>query len=176
MVRRPCTAARLSVVRIVNLRTIRVLGSAKALIRDTAMQSDWRTETGGALFGYDDGLQLTVAHATGPGPHAVHEERRFLRDLQYTQRAATRLSRETGAQWIGEWHTHPAGAGTPSERDVTTYVSHLVDPNLALCAFAALIVLPIRRRQAIEVHPWILVRIQGDVSLRAERPDEWSTQ
>ncbi|MCB8046019.1 Mov34/MPN/PAD-1 family protein [Microbacterium oxydans] len=35
-----------------------------------------------------------------------------------------------GSQWVGEWHTHPTGPMTPSDRDLASYYAHLSDAEL----------------------------------------------
>jgi integrative and conjugative element protein (TIGR02256 family) len=101
-------------------------------------------ETGGALFGFDAseyGPPL-ISHALGPGPEALREPKLFVRDLDFTRRAAETIHQESAAQWIGEWHTHPAGHPEPSEADLVSYLRHLNDPELGFGMLISCIVVP----------------------------------
>lgn len=117
---------------------------ACGVIRAVAADRTDGLETGGALFGFDPGRGqvLTVTDAIGPGPGATHAPRRFERDLDYTHQQALDIYERTGAEWVGEWHTHPDGGVMPSGLDMATYLQHLDDPALAFDRFAAVIVVP----------------------------------
>lgn len=100
---------------------MRVLISAAAVASIRAeieSRSDGR-ETGGILLGQMDPLRVITAG--GPGPGAVRTKSFFLRDLQYSQELAAREAAYSGAQWVGEWHTHPTGPPHPSSTDLQTY-------------------------------------------------------
>jgi integrative and conjugative element protein (TIGR02256 family) len=127
------------------LTVVRVAAPVLDVVAAEAPRSRDGEEAGGALFGFDaskHGPPL-VSHATGPGQRAFREPDRFLRDLDYTREAAAAIHRETSAQWIGEWHTHPHGQPTPSETDIDSYLRHLRDPELAFETLLALIVAPL---------------------------------
>lgn len=100
------------------------------------------TETGGALFGIEARRDLNIVDATPPGPQALHEPTRFLRDLDYTHQRALEIYGRTGAEWVGEWHTHPTHDLAPSPLDLATYYTHLQDPSLDFVRFIAIIIDP----------------------------------
>lgn len=83
-----------------------------------------------------------ITHAAGPGPNAIRKHNFFLRDRNYTEQQARAAYRDCCSYWTGEWHTHPKGPPTPSERDLASYLGHLGDPELGLGVFLALIVTP----------------------------------
>ena len=99
-------------------------------------------ETGGILLGHAPGdrADLHVTVAGDPGPNAVHEPRRFLRDPAHAQKLADRAWADHQAVWIGEWHTHPAAGPKPSDIDLRSYLQHLEDPELQFTEFLSLIV------------------------------------
>lgn len=97
-------------------------------------------ETGGILLGLDDGRTVSILEAGGPGPNATRGPKRFLRDLDHAQLLAASAWAKDGSQWIGEWHTHPGGKPIPSEIDLCSYHRHLLDPDLHLDRFIAIIV------------------------------------
>src|SRR5579875_2417323 len=112
-----------------SLMNIRMSTSAFDAVADEAPRSRDGLETGGALFGFDaDSYGPTlITHAAGPGPNAVRKRDFFLRDRQYTQAVADAAYADCCARWVGEWHTHPDGPPTPSDRDLKSYLTHLDD-------------------------------------------------
>lgn len=137
-------------------RSAIILRDAREAIIRAAFEGGTELETGGALFGFDDGSEISVTAACGPGPNAVRGPRHFLRDLEHTQAFAATTFAESGAQWIGEWHTHPYGPNEPSGQDIATYAGHLIDPELDFRAFVSVIVVPARQRNDITMHLWCL--------------------
>lgn len=80
-------------------------------------------ETGGTLLGYwSDGDEVLIQDVTGPGPNAVHERHRFVPDHEWQRETIAERYDASGriTTYLGDWHTHPAGGCTPSERDVRT--------------------------------------------------------
>ena len=124
--------------------TVRLGEMARLQVRSIASAHGAATETGGALFGYESrsGTRVTVTEATDPGDHAFHAPTQFTRDIDHTHRRALEIFESTGAEWVGEWHTHPTGDLRPSTLDVSTYRRHLHDPDLGFRVFVALIVDP----------------------------------
>ena len=99
--------------------TVSISPAALASIRAEIAETPPHLETGGILLGTLSPLHVVVAGDAGPG--AVRTPTFFLRDLEYTQKLASVEAAVSGAQWIGEWHTHPTGPPYPSHTDLTTY-------------------------------------------------------
>jgi integrative and conjugative element protein (TIGR02256 family) len=132
-----------------------ILPEALALIGEEAIRSRDGLETGGILLGTDDGQEIVIRHAGGPGPKARRESHRFLRDLAHAQQLAELAWREDQSQWIGEWHTHPSGDLTPSNYDLEAYARHLHDPELNFKRFLTIIV-GLARMDEITAVAWIV--------------------
>jgi integrative and conjugative element protein (TIGR02256 family) len=133
---------------------IQIDATALQHIASTIRSSDPLLETGGALFGPQDGSK--VLHAAGPGSMAEHGTRFFRRDLAYTEQEAERLYQADGSQWIGEWHTHVDAPPTPSDLDLHTYLGHIADRDLGFDRFVALIVATSRPEPILAT--WLLER------------------
>lgn len=81
-------------------------------------------ETGGMLLGYlstAPRCEAVVELVIGAGPKAKHGPTRLVPDGRWQQRQleGIYLSHPT-ATYLGDWHSHPAGAGQPSHRDLRT--------------------------------------------------------
>ena len=78
-------------------------------------------ETGGVLLGHripGDGIGASVATVVGPGPAAVHEPRRFEPDYDWQVAQVAELwTQDELLDYLGDWHTHPAGSTTLSPLD-----------------------------------------------------------
>jgi integrative and conjugative element protein (TIGR02256 family) len=132
-----------------------IIPEALALIGEEAIRSRDGLETGGILLGTDDGQEIVIRHAGGPGPKARRESTRFLRDLAHAQQLAELAWKEDQSQWIGEWHTHPSGDLTPSNYDLEAYARHLHDPELSFKRFLTIIV-GLTRTGEITAVAWIV--------------------
>lgn len=121
---------------------VRVADSALQRIGELAGESADGLETGGILLGFDtpDGVLISVAG--NAGPDALREDCRFIRDTAHAQVLADAVFDETGAVWVGEWHTHPVSGPVPSQLDLRSYATILVDPALAFSRFLSMIVVP----------------------------------
>lgn len=78
-------------------------------------------ETGGILLGYRAPAtsEPVVTAWIGPGPNAIHESDRFAPDHHFQSDKLAQLyaqSRRT-LNYLGDWHTHPGGAGYLSQKD-----------------------------------------------------------
>ena len=115
-----------------------------ASILAEAEQAKDGSETGGILLGFDPDHRgvIRITGVTGAGPHAERTPHRFLRDRDFAQRAADNAFSASGAEWVGEWHTHPAGSSGPSATDLETYRSFLSDDSLGFYVFTCLIATP----------------------------------
>lgn len=117
--------------------------AALRAISDEIRTAPTHLETGGILLGQGDGRpDFHVMRAGAPGPKALHEPTRFIRDLDYATALADQAWNEVQAVWIGEWHTHPIAGPSPSETDLTSYLRHLEDPDLGFECFLSLIIAP----------------------------------
>ncbi|WP_277358261.1 Mov34/MPN/PAD-1 family protein [Arthrobacter vasquezii] len=112
---------------------------ALTAIAREALRSVDGLETGGILLGADTANGIVIQHAGDAGPNAKRAERTFLRDLDHARRIAQSAWVEDGSQWIGEWHTHPAGELSPSDVDLHSYMQHLHDVDLGFNRFVAII-------------------------------------
>jgi len=101
--------------------TATISSAALASIREEIAATPPHLETGGILLGMPDSWSITVAGRAGPG--AVRTPTFFLRDLEFTQQLAAKEAEGSGAQWLGEWHTHPTGPPRPSRTDLHTYAT-----------------------------------------------------
>lgn len=96
-----------------------IVDTALGQMRDLA-SAHAPLETGGMLLGYDaDGSQAVVTGIVGPGQNARHSRFRFRPDYDYQQQQLeTRFARAHGREtYLGDWHTHPSGAGALSWLD-----------------------------------------------------------
>lgn len=85
---------------------------------------DWCTdsgeqETGGILIGrYSELLDLaTVTQVTGPPPDSHRGRTFFERGTRGLQRLLSQVWHRKRGYYLGEWHFHPSGDGTPSHTD-----------------------------------------------------------
>lgn len=118
--------ARLPLVRRV-IWTVDLPDELAAQIRQLAGESVDGRETGGILLGHgpDTGGIIWVRHVGDPGLAAERRAEFFLRDLRHSRELAARAWLADGSEWVGEWHTHPAGGPQPSARDLQTYATIL---------------------------------------------------
>jgi integrative and conjugative element protein (TIGR02256 family) len=81
-------------------------------------------ETGGMLVGYDgvEPLEPVVTFVIGPGPMAEHTLDGFVPDGRWQRAELTRIYAESGGvtTYLGDWHSHPDGAPSPSRKDRRT--------------------------------------------------------
>ncbi len=153
MASRDAPAARLRHLLRPVTRTVTLTARAHSTIRSVCRAERRGHETGGILLGhqYPDG-GLTVTVAGDPGPQAVQTSRSFRRDAVHAEALANGAWQHDGSVWIGDWHTHPAGPHTPSDVDLTAYLSVLHDPDSGFDVFLSLIVVPDGHSHAI--YPW----------------------
>lgn len=157
------------------VRTVTIEAIALDTIRAEVISSSPHLETGGILLGHPAaaGTELRITIAGEPGPHAVHEPRRFSRDPVHAQAIADRAWAAHGAVWIGEWHTHPEAGLLPSDIDLGSYLTHLVDPDLGFEEFLSLIVAGTDTGPGVAA--WIITTshlIEAQLELAAHRDDE----
>jgi len=80
-------------------------------------------EAGGILLGYRKSRALQMIKETYPMPWDRATATSFKRSARGHRVAALREWKRTNstADWIGEWHTHPFGAASPSFTDQRTW-------------------------------------------------------
>jgi integrative and conjugative element protein (TIGR02256 family) len=91
-------------------------------------------ETGGGIFGYESDDQTVVAIASLPGARAKHRRASFTPDrtsMEQVFRAVHELS-EGRYRYLGSWHSHPLGRGTPSRTDAQTAFHMASEPDVRL--------------------------------------------
>ena len=84
----------------------------------SACEEAGRLETGGILIGTysDDGGSARVSRAVGPPEGSQATSTRFVR----SEAGLAELLKQLWAvqqHYLGEWHSHPGGAGVPSAQD-----------------------------------------------------------
>lgn len=99
------------------------------LVSKAALRTFWRylqnqrdsPEAGGILLGRmilgtDD---VVIDHAAPPDPGDIRGRYHFVRKRKAAQARITRIWSETegAVNYLGEWHTHPEDAPTPSPQD-----------------------------------------------------------
>jgi integrative and conjugative element protein (TIGR02256 family) len=80
-------------------------------------------ETGGVLMGYRaEGNTIAVSHVIGPGPHSTQTPITFVPDDEFHRAEVARVYDDTGriSVYLGDWHSHPGGAGALSTTDLRT--------------------------------------------------------
>lgn len=76
-------------------------------------------ETGGVLLGWRDGEDRIVVDMIGPGPLALHGRHAFMPDHRWQLAQLRHTFKQSGGDldYLGDWHTHPAGIAQMSEVD-----------------------------------------------------------
>lgn len=84
-------------------------------------------EAGGILLGCRRGLHLHVMHATSPGPKDQGTRVSFVRKDPSHQVRARRVWEQSEhiVDYLGEWHTHPEAAPSPSSTDRLAWIEVL---------------------------------------------------
>lgn len=79
-------------------------------------------ETGGLLLGWRDGNDRIVAGLIGAGDKAVHSRQSFEPDHEFQVKELNKVFTRTNGDldYLGDWHTHPAGHVAMSWRDRRT--------------------------------------------------------
>lgn len=98
-------------------------------------------ETGGIMLGWENG-DIVVSNIIGPGPRAVHRRASFDPDTEWQDHQLAEKYEASGRTlvYLGDWHTHPGGAPTPSRRDRKTLATIAGYPA-ARCAAPIMVIL-----------------------------------
>ena len=129
----------LSKVNLPTLPTLRAGPSVLESIKRITLDSHG-SETGGILIGFHKGLDILVTRATDAGPKALKSECSVLRDTEYCSAVLQQEFATTGADYVGEWHSHVVDLPHPSSGDLRTLAGILVDPDYDLKTFAMILV------------------------------------
>jgi integrative and conjugative element protein (TIGR02256 family) len=105
-----------------NLRVL-VYHCVRAEFDYTAAACSGQPEAGGILLGAYRGPDMEVTGLTQPGPAEERRRRSFTRADPLHKAANVRAWEDSGGtvSYVGEWHTHPSGAVTPSSVDVHSW-------------------------------------------------------
>ena len=97
------------------------------LVRALERESErhYPSETGGVLLGFanpNHDEQIKIVCQIGPGPMAAHKPFHFEPDSKWQKRWIAKTYEESDriVTYLGDWHTHPRGSGTPSPIDRST--------------------------------------------------------
>ena len=93
-------------------------------------------ETGGIFIGTHQGVDILISKATDAGPNAKRSECGFLRDTAYCQSVLDAEYSVSGADYVGEWHTHVVQLPQPSTGDLATLAGIILDPDYRLPSFS----------------------------------------
>lgn len=80
----------------------------------------WPSETGGVMCGYvARGNDVVVELLSNAGPQAEHTPGRYVPDYEFDIEFVAKAYGDSGRSttYLGDWHTHPGGAPTPSLTD-----------------------------------------------------------
>jgi integrative and conjugative element protein (TIGR02256 family) len=97
-------------------------------------------ETGGILMGFHEGRNIRVVKASDAGPNARRSSCGFLRDTSYCQAALNEEYARSGADYVGEWHTHVIDLRGPSNGDLGTLAGLVLDTDYSFPSFSMLLV------------------------------------
>jgi integrative and conjugative element protein (TIGR02256 family) len=119
-------------------------------------ESSMPKETGGVLMGYwasHNGVVIT--HIIGPGPNARHGRYSFHPDVEFHDREIARVYRDSGriSTYLGDWHTHPHGGNSMSQRDRKTLMNIACAPE-ARAATPLMAILSVEKNLSLAVWKW----------------------
>jgi integrative and conjugative element protein (TIGR02256 family) len=120
--------------------TVSISFSALSEMKEFASRS-MKVECGGILVGNNARRDIQVLAASDAGPNAEQSATHFLRDTGYCRDFLTRAYQETGADYVGEWHSHVVSLRQLSAGDLNTLVGILVDPDYDFVSFAIVLVI-----------------------------------
>jgi integrative and conjugative element protein (TIGR02256 family) len=120
-------------------------------------ESSKSSETGGILVGHNLGRDIQITEASDPGPNANCSSTHFLRDTVHCREFLDRCYKISGADYVGEWHSHVVSLRHLSRGDINTLVGILIDPDYDFVAFA--VVLVVLRKGKSELLVYVAERL-----------------
>jgi integrative and conjugative element protein (TIGR02256 family) len=115
--------------------------STAALSRINALSLESSdSETGGILVGFNSGKDIQIVDASDPGPNAQRSLAHCLRDTAHCREFLANSFQKSGADYVGEWHSHVAAPGRLSLGDLGTLAGIFVDPDYNFASFAVILV------------------------------------
>lgn len=123
-------------------------------------------ETGGILVGNREEHTVKVVAVSGPGANAVSSPVKFIRDGKFcADFLKETAAQQPGADYVGEWHSHPNGDVQPSGRDVASLLDVAADPNfLTECPVMVILGAPVSRRISATAFPVGRTPVQLEVT------------
>jgi len=110
--------------------TIKLVGTVARTMMDEVRSSGHGDEVGGYLWNFERPSRDTAAvvWANGPGAGSLHGPRSFMFPAKEDVRRYLMpdwLDPEEKLRIVGDWHSHPRGAGVPSRQDLNLWASAL---------------------------------------------------
>jgi len=138
-----------------NSPVIEIAPSVMEQIRGLAIESTGH-ETGGILVGFNQGRDIIITEVSDAGPKAETSRHHFLRDTDYCRGFLTERYKETGADYVGEWHSHVVSLHRLSGGDLNTLAGIFIDPDYDFSSFA--VVLVVMHRKEPDFHVYVAER------------------
>jgi integrative and conjugative element protein (TIGR02256 family) len=136
--------------------SIEITESALERLRELATASKDR-ETGGILLGFNRGTDILVSTASDSGPNATRSPTHFLRDTEYCREFLEQEYAISGADYVGEWHSHVLPFERLSLGDIQTIAGILGDPDYDFETFAVALV--VMKAEAPELQVYAVERL-----------------
>lgn len=99
-----------------------------------------QAETGGILIGFHRGTDILITRASDAGPKALKSSCSVLRDTEHCRAVLEQEFSSTGADYVGEWHTHVVDLPHPSTGDLRTLAGIMMDPDYDFQSFGMILV------------------------------------
>jgi len=120
-------------------------------------KSSPENETGGILMGFQTANGIEVVAASDAGPNATANPGHFVRDTAHCAQILAKEFAVSGADYIGEWHSHLATPAHPSAGDLLTLARIMLDPDYNFGYFGMILAI---------LTPSGSVRLQGYLASR----------
>jgi integrative and conjugative element protein (TIGR02256 family) len=117
-------------------------------------EQNLNVETGGVLLGEILENSFVINFASKPGPNAVKERNRFLKDKDYCQTFIDEMYQKykESAVYIGEWHFHPSKNNDPSNTDLDS-LNNIAIGSGYLTETPTMIILSNKKKASCTIHP-----------------------